>query len=140
MLSLSECIQLKRSQGYKNSGDDIQIFTKTSQVEIHRQPEHVTAETVPRYQVGDPDARHYFIENGFVVVREVATEIGKRKRFILGLCRTESRNEQGRSFNLGGLKLQENRINQHRNYRWGRIRTVGLHVGSPNSSSGVNLI
>lgn len=76
MLSLSECMKQKRSQGRKSScGEDIEIYVKPSQVEIHKQPEHVTAQTVPRYQVGDPDAREYFTENGFVVVRGVASDV-----------------------------------------------------------------
>lgn len=74
-LSLQECIKLKKLQGKHKNGDDVEIFCHTDQVEVHQQPEHVIAVNVPRFSVGDPNARDYFHENGYVVVKDIATEV-----------------------------------------------------------------
>jgi hypothetical protein len=71
--SLAECIQQKKRNGRQNEENEVEILYNPKKIEIQSQPEHVVPEDSPRFEVGDPHARDYFVENGYVVIKEVAS-------------------------------------------------------------------
>jgi hypothetical protein len=72
-LSLAECIRNKKQQRARNNGNDVEVLYNPMKIEIQSQPEHVVAVHSPRFEVGDSKARDYFLENGYVVIKQVAS-------------------------------------------------------------------